>query len=205
MVEGNYHHVIKMCCKNIFFLNIKHHYCGTEVGIVTIFHFWSDTELVLVLIVNMTAKNPCLTFCSIFAASSICEAPSTVMATTLCSIRIHFWAKNVNIYKGFDFFTCSTQINYNSKYLYFNSQLCLGKFNNLYSYLTLISDEWQLPFIGNVEEYSGGAKGKDPSSKTERHAIGLVWTGGNNITMILNFWWLLHHVTKLSINPLLSK
>ena len=60
-VKGQLHCDITMFCKNTFLDIIQHHNSGTEGEIVTIFHIWSDTELVtLILGVHLGAD--CIEF-----------------------------------------------------------------------------------------------------------------------------------------------
>ena len=48
-VKGQLHCDNIMFCKNTFLAVIQHHNSGTEGEIVTIFHIWSDTELVTLI------------------------------------------------------------------------------------------------------------------------------------------------------------
>ena len=49
-VKGHLHCDIIMFCKNTFQAIIQRHNSGTEGEIVTIFHIWSDTELVTLIL-----------------------------------------------------------------------------------------------------------------------------------------------------------
>ena len=47
-VKGQLHCDVIMFSKNTFLAIVQHHNSGTEGDVVTIFHIWSDTELVTV-------------------------------------------------------------------------------------------------------------------------------------------------------------
>ena len=97
-VKGQLHSDIIMFCKNTYLAFIQHHNLGTGGEIVTIFHIFSDTELVTLILgaqletvvivfcaagLKMCVKHPCFRICSFFAETSISKASSAVMVTTL--------------------------------------------------------------------------------------------------------------------------